>query len=171
LNVKLVAAASEATCKLSTKALSFVGSKKRIVGRILSNAIVLLSLSSAEEAHGRSTAIDERISQGNEALLRHLLRSSSISDARQVLSDDRISFRELNLLYSWMVEQGNENVAAHSFEVFALGLSALSRWSDGVALEQQFSSRAAQMYKFADETKVEANVYVGNHRDDDVDEL
>jgi hypothetical protein len=46
-----------------------------------------------------------------------------------------------------MVKQGEEALNARAFEIFALALQRSRRWSNSVALEQKFASRAMRKNK------------------------
>ncbi|KAG7342230.1 heat repeat-containing protein [Nitzschia inconspicua] len=168
LNLKFVLAAMDAICKISPTAMVLLSSNQRIIGAALSNSIELLSLSMDDKDNNRSVDF-RKLAQRNACLLRHLLRSSSNADARYVLLEERISSREMNNLYKWMVEQTNDDVDARSYEIFALGLSSISRWSDDISLEQRFASRALQMCKCLDDTGPFAEAI--DARIEDVDEL
>ncbi|KAG7363403.1 heat repeat-containing protein [Nitzschia inconspicua] len=151
LNLKFVLAAMDAMCKISPTTMVLLSSNQRLIGAALCNSIELLSLSMDDKDINRCVDF-RKLAQRNACLLRHLLRSSSNADARYVLLEEEISSREMNNLYKWMVEQTIEDVDARSYEIFALGLSSLSRWSDDISLEQRFASRALQMCKCLDDT-------------------
>lgn len=165
LSLKLVVSAIDALCKFPPGVLFVIGAEYGIIGAALADAIVLLSLSRDDNASNRNP-IDGKLAQRNEALLKHLLRCSSISDAKHVMLEEKVSFRDLNHLYVWMVEQTIEDVEASAYEKFALGLSSLTRWSDGIALEQRFASKATQQQKLSDES-----IRASDAVDVDLDEL
>jgi hypothetical protein len=155
VNVKMIMAAMEAICNFPPDWMIYLAPNKGIVGTALTNAILLLFMSkdgNHQKPRPDRILVAENLVKWNESLLRYLLRSFSISDAKFVLTDERISSEELSIFYHWLVEQDQDQVDASVFENFSLGLSSLHRWSDSIALEQNFASRAVQMYKYADKT-------------------
>jgi prophage maintenance system killer protein len=136
LNQKVVGAAIMAISCLPVQLLETIGAETELVGVSLANAILMLL----------DKDVDLSSSQ-IETVLLQLLRSASISDAYYVVMNERIAASTFDALYSWMVKQGEEALNARAFEIFALALQRSRRWSNSVALEQKFASRAMRKNK------------------------
>ena len=73
------------------------------------------------------------------------MKSASISDAYVLIKSEDVNKATLAFLYEWMVEKfvGDGRV----FEIFALAFQRPGLRLDCVSLEQNFASRATQLYK------------------------
>lgn len=174
LNEKVVLGAMAAIGSVPRPVLAELGRETGLVGDALTSSVALLRDSLMSEIghslnlkESRSSTRDDRLTKQNQQLLCHLLGSASINDAYRTLTDDGITSRAMNMLYTWMVSQ-QDALDGDAFVIFALALQrpGLSS-SDDVTLEQKFTSRAVQRFKSAGQAKDASNEYRG----DDADEL
>jgi hypothetical protein len=153
LHEKVFLAAESAICAIPSRLFVQIGVRTGCVGKALSNAIVILHQSlNVHKGHVASSkkVASEKSTQQNQAVIIHLLPIASITDAYTVLLDDRITHDTLETFYTWMVEQPDNILDAHAFEIFALALERFGgQWSDNVSLEQRFASRALQKCKLS----------------------
>jgi hypothetical protein len=173
LNEKVVVAAMTAISELPTEIIIQFGGKGCLGDAITNSLLILCERLGLEWSNTLSNqdGMSDKVVTQNQIVLLHLLRSATISDAFQVISDERVTAQELDVFYMWMVDQKEGNVDAHAFEIFALALQRPGQWSEDVTLEQRFASRALQKYKDDHKGVGKADMVRDTHDHDDADEL